>query len=151
MRFNPIGNEFAAVVEGIDLCAPLNSAQVAAINAGMDRHAVLVFHDQPVTDEQQIAFTRSLGKIELNTANNITRLDQRRLSVEMSDISNLDQTDELIRRRVSVLVAVGGEDTQSRYKWDRHCYRGVCYLPVGKHGEPVTETSELIKLVGAAR
>jgi hypothetical protein len=27
MRFNPIGNEFAAVVEGIDLCAPLNSAQ----------------------------------------------------------------------------------------------------------------------------
>jgi alpha-ketoglutarate-dependent taurine dioxygenase len=88
MRFNPIGNEFAAVVEGIDLCAPLNSAQVATIHAGMDRHAVLVFHDQPLTDEQQIAFTRSLGKIELNTANNITRLDQRRLSVEMSDISS---------------------------------------------------------------
>jgi hypothetical protein len=44
MRFNPIGNEFAAVVEGIDLCAPLNSAQVATIHAGMDRHAVLVFH-----------------------------------------------------------------------------------------------------------
>src|SRR4029450_1358602 len=42
MRFNPIGNEFAAVVEGIDLCAPLNSAQVATIHAGMDRHAVLV-------------------------------------------------------------------------------------------------------------
>jgi len=79
MRFNPIGNEFAAVVEGIDLCAPLNSAQVATIHAGMDRHAVLVFHDQPLTDEQQIAFTRSLGKIELNTANNITRLDHRRL------------------------------------------------------------------------
>jgi hypothetical protein len=79
MRFNPIGNEFAALVEGIDLCAPLNSAQVATIHAGMGRHAVLVFHDQPLTDEQQIAFTRSLGKIELNTANNITRLDQRRL------------------------------------------------------------------------
>jgi hypothetical protein len=42
MRFNPIGNEFAAVVEGINLCAPLNSAQVATIHAGMDRHAVLV-------------------------------------------------------------------------------------------------------------
>jgi hypothetical protein len=37
MRFNPIGNEFAAVVEGIDLCAPLNSAQVAAIHAGSAR------------------------------------------------------------------------------------------------------------------
>src|SRR6266446_995470 len=98
MRFNPIGNEFAAVVEGIDLCAPLNSAQVATIHAGMDRHAVLVFHDQPLTDEQQIAFTRSLGKIELNTANNITRLDHRRLSIEMSDISNLDQHSNILAR-----------------------------------------------------
>src|SRR5215472_12252703 len=96
MRFNPIGNEFAAVVEGIDLCAPLNSAQVATIHAGMDRYAVLVFHDQPLTDEQQIAFTKSLGKIELNTANNITRLDQRRLSIEMSDISNLDQHSNIL-------------------------------------------------------
>src|SRR6476659_10152246 len=84
MRFIPIGSEFAAEVEGIDLCAPLDAAAVAAIHAGMDRHAVLVFHDQPLTDEQQIAFTRSLGKIELNTANNITRLDQRRLSIVMS-------------------------------------------------------------------
>jgi alpha-ketoglutarate-dependent taurine dioxygenase len=96
MRFNPIGIEFAAVVEGIDLCAPLNSAQVATIHAGMDRHAVLVFHEQQLTDEQQIAFTRSLGKIELNTANNITRLDHRRLSIEMSDISNLDQHSNIL-------------------------------------------------------
>ena len=76
MRFIPIGSEFAAVVEGVDLCAPLDSAEVEAIHAGMDRHAVLVFHDQPLTDEQQIAFTRSLGKIELNTANNVTRLSK---------------------------------------------------------------------------
>src|SRR5262245_57415350 len=86
LRFIPIGSEFAAEVEGIDLCAPLDAAAVAAIHAGMDRHAVLVFHDQPLTDEQQIGFTRRLGKIELNTANNVTRLDQRRLSIEMSDI-----------------------------------------------------------------
>lgn len=98
MRFHPIGNEFAAVVQGIDLCAPLNSGQVATIHAGMDRHAVLVFHDQPLTDEQQIAFTRSLGKIELNTANNVTRLDQRRLSIEMSDISNLDRHSNMLAR-----------------------------------------------------
>lgn len=38
MRFIAIGSEFAAVVEGIDLCAPLDSAQVEAIHAGMDRH-----------------------------------------------------------------------------------------------------------------
>src|SRR6202047_1795207 len=98
MRFIAIGSEFAAVVEGIDLCAPLDSARVEAIHAGMDRYAVLVFHDQSLSDEQQIAFTRSLGKIELNTANNVTRLDQRRLSIEMSDISNLDQHSSLLAR-----------------------------------------------------
>jgi alpha-ketoglutarate-dependent 2,4-dichlorophenoxyacetate dioxygenase len=98
MRFIPIGNEFAAEVEGIDLAAPLGAAEAAAIHAGMDRYAVLVFHNQPLTDAQQIAFTGRLGKIELNTANNVTRLDQRRLSIEMSDISNLDRDGSLLAR-----------------------------------------------------
>jgi alpha-ketoglutarate-dependent 2,4-dichlorophenoxyacetate dioxygenase len=98
MRFVPIGTEFAAEVEEIDLSAPLDADAVKAIHAGMDRYAVLVFHGQKLTDEQQIAFTRSLGKIELNTANNVTRLDQRRLGIEMSDISNLDQHGNMLAR-----------------------------------------------------
>jgi len=98
MRFIPIGHEFVAEVTGIDLRAPLGPESAAAIHAAMDRHAVLVFHDQPLSDEEQIAFTKSLGKIELNTANNVTRLDQRRLSIEMSDISNLDQQGKMLAR-----------------------------------------------------
>jgi alpha-ketoglutarate-dependent 2,4-dichlorophenoxyacetate dioxygenase len=87
MRFIPVHNEFVAEVEDIDLTAPLDAAGAAAIHAGMDRYAVLVFRGQALTDAQQIAFTASLGKIELNTANNVTRPDQRRLGYEMSDIS----------------------------------------------------------------
>jgi alpha-ketoglutarate-dependent 2,4-dichlorophenoxyacetate dioxygenase len=98
MRFIPIGHAFVAEVTGIDLRAPLDAGAVADIHAAMDRHAVLLFHDQPLTDDQQIAFTKSLGKIELNTANNVTRLDQRRLGIEMSDISNLDQQGNLLAR-----------------------------------------------------
>src|ERR1700691_5322914 len=74
MRFVPIGPEFAAAVEGIDLRVPLDAAAMAAFHGGMDRHGVLVVHDQPFSDEQQIAFTKGLGTIELNTANNVTRL-----------------------------------------------------------------------------
>src|SRR5215468_7977376 len=96
MWFIPIGHEFVAEVTGIDLRAPLDAGAAAIIHAAMDRYAVLVFHDQPLTDEEQIAFTKSLGKIELNTANNVTRLDQRRLSIEMSDISNLDQHNNML-------------------------------------------------------
>jgi alpha-ketoglutarate-dependent 2,4-dichlorophenoxyacetate dioxygenase len=98
MRMNPIANEFVAAVEDIDLRLPLDTAAVAAIHAGMDRHAVLVFRDQRLTDEEQLAFTRSLGKIELNTSNNVTRLEDRRLGIEMSDISNLDQQSRLLAR-----------------------------------------------------
>jgi alpha-ketoglutarate-dependent 2,4-dichlorophenoxyacetate dioxygenase len=98
MRFVPIGHEFVAEVTGIDLSAPLDAGAAAKIHAAMDRYAVLVFHGQPLTDDQQIAFTKSLGTIELNTANNVTRLDQRRLGIEMSDISNLDQQGSLLAR-----------------------------------------------------
>jgi alpha-ketoglutarate-dependent 2,4-dichlorophenoxyacetate dioxygenase len=98
MRFMPVQNEFVAEVEDIDLTAPLDAAGAAAIHAGMDRYAVLVFREQPLTDAQQIAFTASLGKIELNTANNVTRADQRRLGYEMSDISNLDKDGNLLVR-----------------------------------------------------
>jgi alpha-ketoglutarate-dependent 2,4-dichlorophenoxyacetate dioxygenase len=80
------------------LRALLDAGATAAIHAAMDRYAVLVFHDQPLSDDQQIAFTKSLGKIELNTSNNVTRLDQRRLGIEMSDISNLDQRGSLLAR-----------------------------------------------------
>src|SRR5215831_9285291 len=98
MRFIPIGPEFFAEVTGIDLSAPPGPESAAAIHAAMDRYAVLVLHHQPLSDEEQIAFTKCLGKIELNTANNVTRLDQRRLSIEMSDISNLDQRGSLLAR-----------------------------------------------------
>jgi alpha-ketoglutarate-dependent 2,4-dichlorophenoxyacetate dioxygenase len=98
MRFIPVQNEFVAEVEDIDLAAPLDAAGAATIHAGMDRHAVLVFRDQPLTDAQQVAFTASLGKIELNTANNVTRPEQRRLGYEMSDISNLDKEGNLLAR-----------------------------------------------------
>jgi alpha-ketoglutarate-dependent 2,4-dichlorophenoxyacetate dioxygenase len=98
MRFIPVGSEFVAEVEGIDLRMPLDAAAATAIHAAMDRYAVLVFHDQPLSDDQQIAFTKCLGKIELNTANNVTRLDQRRLGIEMSDISNLDQHSNMLAR-----------------------------------------------------
>jgi alpha-ketoglutarate-dependent 2,4-dichlorophenoxyacetate dioxygenase len=59
-----VGPCFAGEVEGVDMTRPLSDADAAAIHAGMDEYGVLVFHDQHIDDEQQLAFTRSLGKIE---------------------------------------------------------------------------------------
>src|SRR5580700_740132 len=48
---------FAGEVTGLDCRKPLSSDEVAAIHAGMDRYAVLVFRDQKLSDQEQLRFT----------------------------------------------------------------------------------------------
>src|SRR5207248_6138102 len=65
--------DFAGVAEGIDLSRPIGAEQVAAIAAGMDKFAVLVFRDQKIGDEQQLAFSRHFGPLEHATSHGINR------------------------------------------------------------------------------
>ncbi len=90
-------SSFAAEVSGIDLSRPLDEAEVAAIHAGMDRYGVLVFHDQVLDDEQQIAFSRQLGPLEQATGDIFDAKD-RRISMDLNDISNLDRNGEVLPR-----------------------------------------------------
>jgi alpha-ketoglutarate-dependent 2,4-dichlorophenoxyacetate dioxygenase len=55
---------FAGEVTGVDCRRPLSPDQVAAIHAGMAEYAVLVFRDQPLTDEEQLRFTLHFGELE---------------------------------------------------------------------------------------
>ena len=89
--------DFAGVVEGIDLSRPLDPDGVAAITAGMDHFAVLVFHDQQLDDAQQLAFNRNFGPLELANAD-IRRPQERRLAPEIADISNLGRDNEVLAR-----------------------------------------------------
>jgi alpha-ketoglutarate-dependent 2,4-dichlorophenoxyacetate dioxygenase len=80
---------FVGEVSGVDISKPLAKEDVAAIEAGMDRHAVLVFHGQKLTDEQQMAFTRNFGAIEDARGGNVTKPEDKRLLTGMNDVSNL--------------------------------------------------------------
>ncbi len=55
---------FAGEVSGIDCRKQLSPDQVAAIHSGMAEYAVLVFRDQPLTDEEQLRFTLHFGELE---------------------------------------------------------------------------------------
>ena len=80
----------AGEVSGCDLTKPLSKDEVAAIEAGMDRWAVTVYHDQNITDEQQLAFSRNFGEIENNYGGHITvKQEHKRLAPQMNDLSNL--------------------------------------------------------------
>ena len=54
-----------AEVTGVSLAEPLGARTVATLKEAWHRHAVLVFPDQPITDEQQVAFSRNFGELEI--------------------------------------------------------------------------------------
>jgi alpha-ketoglutarate-dependent 2,4-dichlorophenoxyacetate dioxygenase len=60
------------------------------IAGALDHFAVLIFREQPLDDEQQIAFSRLFGPLE--TSIGAIRKDRKqRLRRELADISNLDE------------------------------------------------------------
>ncbi|HXC28447.1 MAG TPA: TauD/TfdA family dioxygenase [Stellaceae bacterium] len=98
VTIRPLTPVFAGEVSGIDCTRPLSPDEVAAVEAGMDRYAVLVFRDQDLTDEQQLAFTRHFGELEsYKTPGHIRRNDEQRLATAgIADFSNLDKAGEIM-------------------------------------------------------
>jgi alpha-ketoglutarate-dependent 2,4-dichlorophenoxyacetate dioxygenase len=93
-----LGPGFVGEVDGLDLTKPLPADAIAAIHAGMDKYAVLIFHDQNFTDEQQLAFTQSLGTIELAIATGLRAKHEYRLPETFADVSNLDKDNRPMAR-----------------------------------------------------
>jgi alpha-ketoglutarate-dependent 2,4-dichlorophenoxyacetate dioxygenase len=93
LNFRKLLPVFAAEVTGIDLTRPVSRDDVAAIEAGMDEYAVLAFPGQPLTDQQQLDFTRNFGELEgYNTPGHIRKQTESRLGPGMADFSNLDKS-----------------------------------------------------------
>src|SRR5438477_11882270 len=88
----PLPDSFAGEVSGLDITRPIDRTDVAAIEAGMNAHAVLVFRDQHLTDEQQIAFTLNFGELEsYKSPGHIRKREDQRLGPGIADVSNLDK------------------------------------------------------------
>ena len=89
---------FVGEVSGIDITKPLAPEEVAAVEAGMDRYAVLVFPGQEVTDEQQMAFSLNFGALENARGGNVTKPEDKRLRDGMNDVSNLGRDGRPLER-----------------------------------------------------
>jgi alpha-ketoglutarate-dependent 2,4-dichlorophenoxyacetate dioxygenase len=97
LSFRPLHPGFAAEVSGINCGEPLSQDEVAAIETGMDRYAVLVFPDQDITDEQQLAFTRHFGELEnYRSGGHIRKRLDSRLGPGIADFSNLDKSGKIM-------------------------------------------------------
>jgi alpha-ketoglutarate-dependent 2,4-dichlorophenoxyacetate dioxygenase len=99
---------FVGEVDPIDLRTVRDRATLEAIRAGMDEHAVLVFHRQPFTDAEQIDFAQAFdGQLHAKTSTSV--LVKNRFGNEaLSDISNVGADGRLLdaddRRRMTGLA-----------------------------------------------
>jgi alpha-ketoglutarate-dependent 2,4-dichlorophenoxyacetate dioxygenase len=98
LTLEPLHPLFAAAASGVDLRKPLAAQTVREIERAMDRCAVLVFRGQPLAHEEQLAFARSFGPLDLGlkkatrAAANLTGYD------EIIDISNVDAQGRVYER-----------------------------------------------------
>lgn len=104
ITFRPLHPHFAAEASGVELRQVRDPVVLAGLRAGMDRYAVLVFHDQVFTDEDQLGFAQRFDG-ELHTKTGIRTIAQSRFGNEaLTDISNLDESGEILasddRRRM---------------------------------------------------
>ena len=95
---NKIHEHFVGVIDGLDLKQTLSNYDVLQLNNALDEFGVLVFRNQILTNEQQIEFSKVFGTIELAIGGNVTKEKDRRLSLEIADVSNLDKDGKIFTR-----------------------------------------------------
>jgi alpha-ketoglutarate-dependent 2,4-dichlorophenoxyacetate dioxygenase len=89
---------FVGEVSGVDLTRPLAAPDIAAIEAAIAEHAVLVFRDQRITDDQQLTFSRYFGDLEETRGTGISKPGEQRLHPAFADVSNLDKDNTVLAR-----------------------------------------------------
>jgi alpha-ketoglutarate-dependent 2,4-dichlorophenoxyacetate dioxygenase len=82
---------FVGEVSGIDLRRPADEGTLGAIQAAIDRYAVLVFPGQSLDDAEQIAFAERFGPLERSTLRTIQYGASRLGHDALVDVSNLDE------------------------------------------------------------
>ena len=99
VTFTRLHPSIGAVCSGVDISKPLTDAETAAIDAGMDQFAVLIFRrDAPVSTDEQIAFTRHFGDLEAPYTQINAATGLRWNNPALSDISNISPAGGLLAR-----------------------------------------------------
>lgn len=87
--------QFVGDVAGVELSPTLVPDAVRQLTDAIDRHAVLVFHEQSLDDDRLLGVGRLFGGIEPPRNH---RVQQRLKHAELADISNLDARNQLRAR-----------------------------------------------------
>ena len=64
LTIRPMHPHIGAEIIGLDLNGAITEDAVAAVRAAFDQHSVLIFRDQDIDDDVQVAFSRRIGELE---------------------------------------------------------------------------------------
>jgi alpha-ketoglutarate-dependent 2,4-dichlorophenoxyacetate dioxygenase len=105
LTFKPLHPLFAAEAGGVDLRQPLSADTIEAIDAAMDRYAVLVFRGQPLTQAEQVALARQFGPLD-SGLRKATGAPTRFQHDELIDIGNVALDGSVAGRDNAKLIGV---------------------------------------------
>jgi alpha-ketoglutarate-dependent 2,4-dichlorophenoxyacetate dioxygenase len=99
LAVTPLHPLFVAKITDIDLSKPIDESAQQAIDRAMDAYAVCVLPSQHLDDEQQVAFSRLYGPLEVSpdigSKSSATASNRRIKQREIFDVSNLDRNDAM--------------------------------------------------------
>src|SRR6202012_2736986 len=130
-----------AEVQGIDLRKPMDAATRQAVSDAWTEHLVLVFPDQVITDQEDVAFTRHFGEPEIFHQPSLSlRSDRVR---EIFLVSNVDENDRLM---------TPSEPSQKQLSSSRQRHTDSSYRPIPRvasllHGIEISRTGGITQFI----
>ena len=91
LAIRKLERHIGAEVQGVDITTPIDVETFQKLREALYTHAVLVFHNQDITDQQHVAFSEGFGPLEMTMVNDPTG-DGGPINI----VSNVDEYGELI-------------------------------------------------------
>ena len=91
LKIRKLKEHIGAEVRGVDIATPIDAETFEQLRGALCEYAVLVFHDQEITDEQHVVFSEGFGPLEMTMPN-----DPIGDGGPIGIISNLDENGEII-------------------------------------------------------
>ena len=91
LEIRKLERHIGAEVQGVDISTPIDAETFKKLREALYAYAVLVFHNQGITDQQHVAFSEGFGPIEMTMES-----DPIGNGGPIGIISNVDEYGELI-------------------------------------------------------
>ncbi len=91
LKIRQLEKQIGAEVQGVDITSPIDAETFEQLRGALCEYGVLVFHDQEITNEQHVTFSKGFGTLEMTMPN-----DPIGDGGPIGIISNLDENGDII-------------------------------------------------------